>query len=259
MLAGFSLVETFPWNYYRELDRQMALDHAAASSGGAGRSLHDSRHPSEEVALNTLHDDVVSDGAPASDVQPEGAARGAAKWGFGIGGGRRSPVRACGELNAEILNELSGGSSRGVGGDSFHARPTIGARERRSSEIDGGGHGGAAVGWGTRALRCSPIALESVSAGTNRQRDGASTELANLGTLPENGSQPDALGANGAMGGSNHQPWNFILEHAHAKVPSIGASASRGKLHRRSGSGGFGSKVPSVASSMVSLDSTAVD
>ena len=68
--------------------------------------------------------------------------------------------------------------------------------------------------------------------------------------------------------GSLHQPWMVALAHADAtKAPLIGSGGGRGSSHRRTPSGngppgggrGSCSKVSSIASSMVSLDSTAVD
>ena len=40
LLSLFSLVETFPYNYYRELDRSSMLTHAAAASTSSNHHHH---------------------------------------------------------------------------------------------------------------------------------------------------------------------------------------------------------------------------
>ena len=91
VLSFASLVETFPWNFYRELDRQSALAHAAADSKNAAAD-----HDLAPSPINGARDDESDQGSdvPLGHVAPIAhiGARGLPSGSGGAAGAPRAPT-----------------------------------------------------------------------------------------------------------------------------------------------------------------------
>ena len=250
--ALFSLIETFPWNYYRELDRSAALSQAAAESA----ARYNSEHARAAEDMDGLFDDVSdaasdaaailpkavnvhqmqrggggvgglpSHGVPGSRGGPSGPPAAAVRWGFGVPAGGTPPPVPSGSLG-----RVSGSPSPQPGPS---PSPT------------------------------PPANLVSVMPG----------QLFNIGEGAIAPGSPRADAVAGATGAD--PPWSLALaqiesrnlarlaaQHptAHAATngsyAAAGGPAASGAATRRA-RGGV-SKVSSVASSIFSLDSTVVD
>jgi hypothetical protein len=310
LLFALSLVETIPFVYYRELDRQSALEHAAADLNSSEQEIRAARRLRsasaenlDEKAMDADEDDeAMGEDAfsrEGSDMLAplEGARRtppmgtptpfdrrtpaGGGGGGGGGGGMRSGSSGGPSPPAAPAAAALWGFGPHAVSGVGFAPSQAAGGQLAGpgSSSAGGGGGGGEASATGSMGSggRIGTLNLlgslsarpRSAAGGVNALRASpvpTAEELLHAGAAPTGCAVP--LGT--------VQAWTVALAHTDPKLPtgSSGGTVVHGSggsmsSHRRTPSGGDGrqyavpyrpcSKVSSIASSMVSLDSTVID
>ena len=273
--CGSDRAETFPWNVHREISGYSA---ALEAQQACNTSLADAPHSDE--LLESEPEERLPSKAPTPELQPRallggGASASSVPW----------SLEAFQQLNPRYLPALPGrlpSCSHDLCGISALSSASVGR-----------GQGGPALApiVGSPAVGSAPAPFDT--RGEPAPQLGAS--LAPASTAPSQGGGGEASGAgqgrpprgsplyggaNGSGGAPNH-PWTLALLHAEERRANGHGGATGGSTsgawargtpphsqgtHRRAASGerlgglprNF-SKVSSIASSMQSLDSTAVD
>ena len=271
-LAMLSLVETFPWNYYRDLDRGSAVAFAQADArNAAARARADGDANARSPAPDDLDgmSDVNSDAVdrPLRGVTPTHGISG------NVAAHAPAPVASGGQT-----------SRGGVGATLVSAalqHASAAARPHPSGGFPGGAPA-AGARWGfqpTRALAGSPPPPPSCTSLAEGDDEAAGTSCA----VPPTTSGVVAFAPSVALAQAAQPPWSLALAQVEPRTlaqqqqqqqpPQGGglamptgagghlpsALANPDNRTRRRGSGGNCSKVSSVASSMFSLDSNVVD
>ena len=232
VLSFASLVETFPWNFYRELDRQSALAHAAPTRR--------TRPPTTTSAPSPINGRATTSRTRARMCR-SATSRPSARAGLPSGSGARAPRAPTGTAPAAAQLWGFGTPAQigsGASGSLHSQRPTPGLHARAQ-------------------LRTSPVADDDAGPPLLLSPSSAPWSIALAQATTDSRAHVGLGGGGGGLGGGNGAGAGASL------YVGGGRRDSREWMrHKRTGSGGERgncSKVSSVASSMVSLDSTAVD